>query len=375
MVANWDSDVGYAWWLMESFWIVLANEYDQKYIPLLAYPTISTIPSAIELSPIKVRLCDFSSFGLAAVFRQLGFILKNKIRLIYFSDKPAYHWVYFFYRMFGVKIIVIHDHTPGLRDTPLGFKKWLKQRLQNLPIITADICIGATEFITRRFIEVACVPAGKCFTAANGIPLKPVVEKDIYKTFNIPTNRKLIVTAARANRYKGVAFALETLSHIRKTEEALEWHYVFMGDGPHLNEFVLLADRLEIADCVTFAGRVQDVAALCMSADVAFQPSLGEVGYSLSILEYMWAGLPVLVSDNPSVCAATTHKVTGMIYKEGSVASAAELLVILLKDEKAGKAMGMAARQIVEEKFSLEKTHQDLREIFSSIPYLQSSCI
>lgn len=27
LVANWESDVGYAWWLMENFWATIAQYY------------------------------------------------------------------------------------------------------------------------------------------------------------------------------------------------------------------------------------------------------------------------------------------------------------------------------------------------------------
>ena len=56
LVADCDSNVGYAWWLMGSFWVVFAeNDYECH----LAYPTISSIPGSINTALITIRAFDF----------------------------------------------------------------------------------------------------------------------------------------------------------------------------------------------------------------------------------------------------------------------------------------------------------------------------
>ena len=60
LVANYDSGVGYAWWLMESFWVRLAERYHHYNNVVLAYPIISKLPASIMSAPIIVTELDFS---------------------------------------------------------------------------------------------------------------------------------------------------------------------------------------------------------------------------------------------------------------------------------------------------------------------------
>ena len=364
MTANWDSGVGYAWWLMESYWAVLAGAYDGQYQCFLAYPTISTIPENLTKAPVTIVREDFSSFGVKLI-RQVLFVLKHRIRVIYFSDKPVRHWAYILFRLMGVRKIVVHDHTPGMRTPPSGIKKLLKRALLSIPGIKADVCIGATEFVRKRLIEVACVPEDRCFAVPNGISTDLPQQESIYQRFNIPQDRKVIVTAARANRYKGGFFALDVLAELSKNG-CNNWHYVYMGDGPDLAGLIQRAEELGIGAHVTFPGRVNNVLGLSQASHLAFHPSSGEVGYSLSILEYMLCGLPVVVPDNPSVCGATKDRITGLFYSEGGTASAAGALQACLHGDIDMERMGILAKKTVRDEFSLSQAHEKLRSIFSN---------
>lgn len=367
LVANWDSDVGYAWWLMESYWAALADEYQDEMSPILAYPSISKLPAVIDSAPISAVVADFSRFSLALLWTQLRFLRKHQVRVIYLSDRAPRHWVYPLYRLAGVRRILIHDHTPGLRTRPKGIKRALKMWMNRIPAYTADACIGATEYIRERFIQVGCLPRHKCFAADNGIPLNCPEPRDTHERFNIPKAKKLIVTAARANRYKGALFALETLAQLKRTQGAADWHYLYLGDGPDRGLLIQTAKDMGLENEVSFPGRVAGVTALLPQGSLAFHPSKGEVGYSLSILEYMLCGLPVVVPDNPSVCGATEDGQTGIIYKENDVESAAGALAGLLNDADLRKQMGEQARRTVENHYSLTQTHRKLLDVFHRI--------
>ena len=50
LVANWDADVGYAWWLIETFWLKISESFSENYKCYLAYPSNSKTPEAIKNS-------------------------------------------------------------------------------------------------------------------------------------------------------------------------------------------------------------------------------------------------------------------------------------------------------------------------------------
>lgn len=367
-VANWDSNVGYAWWLMESFWVKIAERYSDEYNVYLAYPSISLIPQEIEASPLDVKEKDFGlCISFIQVIRQSIFIRENRIEHIYFSDRPLFALRYAIYRLVGVKKIIVHDHTPGLRSQPTGLKKALKKFRSLIPMFNCDAVIGATDFVRNRCIDVNCFPKRKCFSAPNGIPTN-VPDKmplDVYKKYNIPEERIIIVSVGRASLYKGLDFALNVIDGLIKRGVCL--HYLYLGDGPDLDICKQLSSEMGIENFVTFAGRVKRVDEYIQSCDIAFHPSRGEVGYSLSILEFMREGLPVVVPDNPSVSGATGHMYTGMIYRENDASSAIEAMLKLITEPENRKRMGENALNKVHKEFSLERCHNKFLRIMDYV--------
>ena len=363
MNANWDSDVGYAWWLMESYWALLADTFSDEIRPILVYPSISKVPEVIQNSSLEVFKSDFAHFGLRYILQQVWFIKKNRVRYLYLTDSPARHWSYLVFHLAGVKRIAVHDHTPGVRTVPRRLKRLLKVLFARVPFINAEVLIGATDFVRNRMVDVVCAPPEKCHTVPNGAARGPQLWGDVYERFHIDPSKAIIVTVARANEYKGVRFALEALKALKKQHPQLQWHYLFMGDGPDRKAFVQLAHQLGLGSRVSFPGKVEGASRYLKGCALAFHPSKGEVGYSLSILEYMQAGLPTVVPDNPSVCEATKDGVTGRIYQQDEAGAAAEHMAEYLSNPDLRIEHGKKAQLAIEQCYSLAHSHSALVRI------------
>lgn len=367
LVANYDSGVGYAWWLMESFWAGLAEHYHRHNNVILAFPSISTLPPVIKNAPLRPVEQDFRGTGFNQILVQCRFLRRWKVKAVYFSDLPTWHWKFPLYRLCGVRMIVVHDHTPGVRTPPSGIKRWLKTMLHRVPWLTADGAIGATDFVRQRLIDVNRMSAKKCHAAPNGLPpIQAAPEPaDLHSIFGIPGERKILVMTGRANRYKGVEFVLRCMAQLDASLRQ-QLHFLFIGDGPDLERFKTSAEDLGVVGHCTFAGLRNDIPVLLAGADIAIHPSKGEVGYSLSILEYMRAGLPVIVPDNPSVRGATEHGTNGLVYREGDIGSALYMIAQLLKDSALRDRLGSQAK-ISAKKYTLPSAHSALLKAFQDI--------
>ncbi|MCG3169170.1 MAG: D-inositol-3-phosphate glycosyltransferase [Pseudomonadales bacterium] len=363
LVANWDSGVGYAWWLMESYWAALAKHYSATHDIIMAYPSISTLPDVIAQAPLEAVPFDFRATALPGTLRQLRFLRSRRVRCVYFSDRRSIDWRYLLFRIAGVRAILTHDHSPGRRSRAAGAKVLLKRLGHRIPFCSVDALIAATEFVHRRHLEVSCAPPSRCFVAPNGLPERPpAAALDLVDTFGIPANRLVMVTTGRANRYKGIDFAIRVMAHIVTERRRQDIHYLFCGDGPDLQEFNALAHQLKVENHVTFAGRRDDIREILRACDFAIHPSHGEVGYSLSILEYMEAGLAVVVPDNDSVCEATEHDHSGLVYPDGDTQKAAESIIRLLADAGLRERLGRQAVADITERYSLRLAHRRLIE-------------
>ncbi|MEL7310233.1 MAG: glycosyltransferase family 4 protein [Pseudomonadota bacterium] len=359
LVANWPSDVGFAWWLMESYWAVLAHHYQDRFKFYLTFPEVNEIPEVVRNAPIEIIQ---RHFGRGAVSDDLEFLRQYEIAAIYFSDRPVFDPRYRQFRKAGVEHIITHDHTPGQRTPPRGLKRWLKWLRIRLPGVSSDSAIGATEFVRQRTIDTNLMPANRCFAVPNGLPRQTDnVVADPDEQLGLPGDAVHMVMTGRANPYKGLRFILECLSEYRSRSEAKNLHFTLLGNGPILDDLRELASQLSISHFTHFPGYINNVNALLPGFDFAIHPSRGEVGYSLAILEYMRAGLPVIVPDNPSVCGATRHEQTGLIFPEGDRTACVNALQRLTDDTELRSRLGAAARED-EQRFSLENAHRRLIE-------------
>ncbi len=345
-VGNFDSDVGYAWRLMESLWCDLSDHMRNKgYSMYVCFPTISKIPECLTDHEFQVDQVDFTKPSLKHTFRQLSHIKRHSIRVLYLTDFKTASFRYALFRMAGVRKIVVHDHTPGLRSKPSWLKRAIKSVFNRLPLVSCSASFAVSPYVQRRLIDVNCVPDSKVYCVTNGIrftPQVPATKPD--------SELVVIVTVARANYYKGIDFAIKVIKQL-VDEGITNVRYVLYGDGPDLEAFKELSVKLGIEELVQFSGAVDDIPNRLPQCDIAFHPSKGEA-MSLAILEYMRAELPVVASDNPSVSSALVHDQYALIYNEGNLKSATHALASLIRDSNLRKRLGTRGRKMIETEFS-----------------------
>lgn len=347
-VGNYDSNVGYAWRLMEHLWCLLAQNLSEKnYEMHVCFPTISIIPQCLKDAGFQVDQVDFTKSAVRNIIEQCIYIKKNNIKIIYFTDFKTFSLRYFIFKLVGVKKIIIHDHTPGLRDKPVGIKKYFKFIFARAPLISCDAAFSVSPYIYKRLITVNCIPEEKVYLVTNGVKFSDV-------PLTLPKNSSdvlKIVTVARATYYKGIDFAIRVVKELVKNNETYGIKYILYGDGPDLPAFQQLVRDYSLEYNIELAGAVDNVPELLDGCDIAFHPSKGEA-MSLAILEYMRAGLPVVASDNPSVSSSLVNNEYALLYSENSIANAVEKLKMLIDSSALRFQIGSEARRRTETNFS-----------------------
>lgn len=369
LVANWNSDVGYAWWLMENFWVEISQHFSScGKDSYLIYPKVTQIPEAISRSEINVSECDFRDHSPGNIIKLHKLIKDNNIKYIYLSDSPSYSLFYLLLRIWGVKKIVVHDHTPGERTIAKSWRKLAKKIIQAIPLYTADHFVAVTSYVYQRLISVSCIPERKCSVASNGI--RPISLENIdfmyaNKIFNIPEDKVIVITTGRASYYKGIDFFIECANELVNKQELHQLHFIFCGDGPDLDEFKSLVNKYKLEDNFTFAGKRSDIREILPSCDVGFHAAVGEVGYSLSILEYMSAGLVTAVPDRPSTSQSTTDMVNGILYIPDNLESATKAIKVIFSEKK--KALRENAVNTVKNEYNISDTNKKLVIILQNV--------
>jgi hypothetical protein len=134
MVANYPSCTGYAWWLMEHFWKLLAQRAEAVgSLAYLAYPKITKLSKSIQNSPIVPVELSIPWHSIREAAQVTAFLKKKNINYLYLTDQRYFNLQYPVMRACGVNHIIVHDHSPGDRPPVGGLKGAVKVLRNNLP--------------------------------------------------------------------------------------------------------------------------------------------------------------------------------------------------------------------------------------------------
>jgi glycosyltransferase involved in cell wall biosynthesis len=161
-----------------------------------------------------------------------------------------------------------------------------------------------------------------------------------------------LVMVGRLVPLKGVDTLLRALQQVARVRP--EVRLEIAGDGEARPALVALSRELGLTDRVTFLGAVRDVPAVLGRAAALVLPSLSE-GISLTLLEAMARGLPVVatsVGGNPEV---VEHGATGLLVPPADPNALAAALLEVCDATDATRAMGRAGRARVESAFCVRR--------------------
>jgi glycosyltransferase involved in cell wall biosynthesis len=208
----------------------------------------------------------------------------------------------------------------------------------------ADAIVAVSRDAASRAIEREGFPADRVSLIYNGIDTGRV-------TARTGAWRQRLVTVARLEPVKSLDLLLRALAHLRGTGHAATLTVV--GDGTEREALEQLTRELGLVEHVTFTGWTRNVESYLGEADLFVMSSRSE-GLSLTLLEAMAVGLPVVATDvggNPEVIE---EGVTGHLVPHGSPQALAGAMAAVLARPDRAAAMGAAGRQRVLARFSLD---------------------
>ena len=177
-------------------------------------------------------------------------------------------------------------------------------------------------------------------------------------------HRNVLIHVARHHPVKdqptllrGFAMAADDLTHL---------DLVLVGDGPQRAELTELARTLNVAGRVKFVGIQSNVADWLRAADAFALTSVSEAA-SLTLLEAMATGLPVIVSAVGGNGEIVRDGVEGLHFARGDTVALAACVRRLFGDPESASRMGAAGRARVEAKYQLSQTVAKYGELYARL--------
>jgi glycosyltransferase involved in cell wall biosynthesis len=243
----------------------------------------------------------------------------------------------------------VHTRHRGADMVATSRQRWLLRTMARLShryvcVSEASARLALAQGVAPR--KVAVIHNGidlSRFRPAQGVPEGPAV------------------LVARLSPEKDVPTLLRAAARVAQEEPGFRLEIA--GDGPDMPALRQLAGELNLTETVRFLGVVREIPALLARANLFVLSSLTE-GISLTLLEAMASGLPVVatrVGGNPEVVA---DGATGLLVPAGDPQALAAALVKLWRDPTARLALGQAGRRRAEEHFDIRRMVASYEECY-----------
>ncbi|MBL8298393.1 MAG: glycosyltransferase [Rhodanobacteraceae bacterium] len=198
------------------------------------------------------------------------------------------------------------------------------------------------------------IPVQAIDVVHNGLPLPPPpsVEQraQARATLTLPPQRLLLLFVGRLVAAKNIGLLLRALALLPSAQRPLTW---LAGEGPERAELEHAIRAQGLERDVHLLGERSDTAVLMCAADMLVLCSREE-GLSNVILEAMGSALAVVATAVGGSTELVEDGVSGKLVANDDAASLAEALRRLASDAAAREALGRAARERVEQRFTVE---------------------
>jgi glycosyltransferase involved in cell wall biosynthesis len=222
--------------------------------------------------------------------------------------------------------------------------------------------IAVSDFIRQKLIE-------------QGYPQEKIIQHYIgvdtvkFSPGSHQTKQRYLLCVGRHTEKKGIDTLLRAFARIaKKHPEVMLWQ---IGQGSLTAKLQTLTKQLGIENKVRFLGAQphETVLQLMQQAEIFALPSQvapsGECeGLPIVILEASACGVPVVSTYHSGIPEAVIDGETGFLVAEKDDRALAEKLDILLSDRSLGKKMGQQGRELINQKFDIDKQTAKLEAIY-----------
>jgi glycosyltransferase involved in cell wall biosynthesis len=200
----------------------------------------------------------------------------------------------------------------------------------------------------------------------NGIDVGPVPtaprRADVRRRLGADDDVLVLGTVARLDPVKDLGSLLRAVAELAPRVPVT---LAVVGDGPERGALERTASDLGIASRVRFLGHRDDAREWLAGCDVYVNSSVSE-GVSLTILEAMAAGLPVVATRVGGTPEVVTMDCGRLVPPRDPMTLAAQLSE--LRNNPALRVrLGAAARQRVEAMFSLDRMVREYRDVYGRL--------
>jgi len=190
----------------------------------------------------------------------------------------------------------------------------------------------------------------------------PDVRQAVRSRLGLASGDVVVGAVGRLVPVKNHRLLVEAFAHAHRHCDRLR--LLLVGEGPEREAIQASIAGQGVGDQVILAGERQDIDSVLNAMDIYVLSSFSE-GMSLSLLEAMSAGLPVVATAVGGNVDLVEDGGSGMLVPSGDAAAMQQAIVDLAADAQMRDRMGEASRKIVVARYSRDAMIRRYSDIYS----------
>jgi UDP-glucose:(heptosyl)LPS alpha-1,3-glucosyltransferase len=292
---------------------VECSDEEEKGIYLHQVRTIR-FPKSLRLLSFAVRATRAIESGNYDVSLGVGNTLKADI----LQPHGGVHWAWF-WRSLGA-----YDHSflwvIKFLGRALSPKQWIQGYIENAPYKKKPFCkiIAISDMVKQDIIQWYGIPGNQIEVVYNGVdaerfhPRNRQYREDIRRRHGIG-EEFVILFVSNNFRMKGLGYLIRALAEIKKSDPSP--HKCLVLGRDRKAPYVRLAEKFGISQEVIFAGSTDEPEKYYGAVDLLVHPTFYDA-CSLTVLEAMASGLPVITTASNGASGVISHGKEGWIVQE-----------------------------------------------------------
>ncbi len=313
------------------------------------------IPEVKRLGVPLTYLLRYVRWDPTVFPRLLRILMRIRPHIIYTNSEMAMAYAWPLARLLRIRVVNATIRNAFSGQGP----RWEWHKLM-LRLADARVANSRAGFESRGLLPAS---SGN-YVIYNGLDMRRFQEspKRLKQAFGFDCgDRKVVGMVAEFSDYKDFPTFIRAAQLVLARRNDVV--FVAVGGGKNLENCKALA---QTQGHIHFLGERSDVDELVPQMDIGVLCTFTE-GLPNSVMEYMAAGKPVIVTDGGGSRELVTDGEHGFLVPTSNPEVVAEKIELLLDDVEKARQMGTQGRARVQELFSLERLAQNSLRMYSDI--------
>jgi glycosyltransferase involved in cell wall biosynthesis len=291
----------------------------------------------------------------------LAALREQRVDVLHAHKHGSNIWGSLLGRIARTPVVLAHEHTWSFEGNPM--RRFLDR---NLIARLCDRVIAVSRDDRRKMIELEGIPPDRVEFVPLGIDAlaPPSPDDDLRLDLGIDAEAPVIGAVGRLTPQKGLPALLEAARILRPSFPDLR--VLIVGEGELRGELEESVARFGLGETVTLTGFRADIPNVLASLDVAVLSSEWE-GSPLAVLEYMDAACPIVATRVGGVPDLIEDGVEGRLVPTRDPSALSEAVGSLLRDRRAARRLGEAARDRRRREFTIQNTVRRIEALYDDL--------